>query len=538
MRNIFLLCLLIISYRNQILAKHLHYEKKPKLIVGIVVDQMRYDFLYRYYDRYTKNGFKKLLQHGTNCSSTHYNYAPTFTGPGHASIYTGTTPSIHGIIANNWWDKNTHQSVYCVADLQNKNIHDDKLSNGMSPRALLSTTMGDELRISNNFRSKVIGIALKDRAAILPAGHNANAAYWLDPQNGNFTSSSFYVEKLPTWVDSFNEKKHTEKYLSKSWETLYPISSYNNSINDNNKYEEPFAKDALPIFPYNLSALKKEHGYGLINNTPFGSSLTKEFAIETIRQESLGKDNYTDLLAISFSAPDYIGHQFGPTSVEIEDTYLRLDQDIADLLHYLNRHIKKKNYILFLTADHGAQYNSNFLIDHKIPAGLFSTKNIQEILQKFCISNYSIPLVDKIINQQVYWNEDSISRYRVDRKILNEEAIGFLRQLEGITDVFCTDHLSGTYATKISNGIYPKRSGDLILQFNPAWMDHGGTGTTHGSTYNYDTHIPLLWYGRGIKQKKISTPIDITDIAPTIQEHLNISLPNGCTGNPIQGIFK
>src|ERR1019366_6826882 len=376
------------------LSKENNLISKPKLIVGIIIDQMRYDYIFRYWNKFGNDGFKHLVNEGFFCKNTQFNYMPTYTGPGHAAIYTGTTPSVNGIIANEWYDKETGKDKYCVLDNTVTGVGTTNSEGNRSPANMLTTTISDELRISSNMKSKVIGIALKDRSAILPAGHTANAAYWYDGSNGGFISSTYYMNELPLWVNDFNKKESAKKYLSEPWNTLLPIDQYTESLPDDNKYETLANGESKPVFPHNLPELMaKNGGLNLIRNTPFGNSLTKDFAIETIVNENLGKSNTTDFLAISFSSPDYIGHTYGPNSVEQEDDYLRLDNDLAELLKFIENYVGKNNALIFLTADHAAPEVPAYLNDLKIPSGYVNEKIMIDSLKKYLIKNYQDSLI-------------------------------------------------------------------------------------------------------------------------------------------------
>ncbi|HSQ44280.1 MAG TPA: alkaline phosphatase family protein, partial [Ginsengibacter sp.] len=324
----------------------------PKLIVGLVIDQMRWDYLYRYYNLYSENGFKRLINNGFSCENTFIPYVPTYTAPGHTCIYTGSVPAIHGIVANDWYDKTAGKNMYCTDDSIVSTVGTNSLEGKMSPRNLWVTTLGDELRLSNNFSSKVIGIAIKDRASILPAGHTANAAYWFDASVGKWITSSYYEKELPAWVIKENEKNLPDDYMSKDWNTLLPISRYTLSTGDDEDYEGNLPGEKTPAFPHKLSQITKGK-YEVFKYTPFASSYTFDMAKQAVKNEGLGKGNFADMLAISISSTDYMGHTFGPNSIEAEDSYLRLDRDIADFLRYLDAQLGKGNYLLFLTADHG-----------------------------------------------------------------------------------------------------------------------------------------------------------------------------------------
>ncbi|MGY0427144.1 MAG: alkaline phosphatase family protein, partial [Polaribacter sp.] len=329
---------------------------KPKLVVGIVIDQMRYDYLIRYAERYGEGGFKRILKDGFSLQNAEFNYIPTYTAVGHTSIYTGTTPSYHGIISNNWYDKFLKKTIYCVDDNNYKTVGNNGNAGRKSPKRMYTTTVSDELHLAQNMRGKVIGISLKDRAAILPVGHTANAAYWYDGGNNNqWITSSYYMKKLPNWVKKFNKNNKTDAYLNSSWNTLYDIKTYTHSIADDNEFEKTLVGQEKPTFPKNLKKLRAKNGnFDLIKAIPFGNSITEDFAEAAIRGEHLGKSDSVDFLSISFSSTDYVGHRYGLAAVETEDTYLRLDKDLADFFSFLDKKVGKGNYTLFLTEDHGA----------------------------------------------------------------------------------------------------------------------------------------------------------------------------------------
>ena len=367
---------LLITCSSLFAQKQISSLPRPKLVVGIVVDQMRWDYLYRYYDRYQQNGFKRLLNEGFTCENTYIDYIPTVTAIGHSTTYTGSVPSIHGITGNEFIIEATGKTMYCTEDSTVSTVGSASNAGKMSPRNLLTTTITDELKLATNFRSKVIGIALKDRGSILPAGHTANAAYWFDGPTGNWITSTYYMNELPAWVKRFNDQKLPEKYLKQDWNTLYDIKTYVQSSTDNNPYEGKFSGSSTSTFPVKTSTLFTDKNYDILRTTPFGNTFTLDMAKAAIDNEQLGKDDITDFLALSFSSPDYIGHKFGINAIEVEDTYLRLDRDLANLLSYLDTKVGKGAYTVFLTADHGAAHNPNFLIDNKIPAGYFPSGQV------------------------------------------------------------------------------------------------------------------------------------------------------------------
>jgi len=514
---------------------------RPKLVVGVVVDQMRWDFLYRYYDRYAETGgFKRLLNQGFSCENTFIPYAPTVTGPGHASIYTGSVPGINGITGNLWWDNQLNKSVYCTEDTTVKTVSVSASTAGLqSPRNLLVTTISDELRLATNFRSKVIGVAIKDRGGILTAGHSANAAYWYDPKIGEWITSTYYMNELPLWVKNLNAKKLVDKYYQQGWNTLYPIATYLQSSADDKIYEgKPLGKS----FPYDLKQFTGKN-YNIISVTPYGNSFTIDMAKAALEAESLGADNQTDLLAISFSSPDYIGHTFGPNSVEQEDNFLRLDKDLGEFLDFLDAKIGKGQYLFFLSADHGVAHVPQFLEEHKIPAGKVELASLQETMntqlkQKFGADN----LIVSMYNYQVHLNHGIIDNQKLDNTAIRKWVIDHLSKQPFISHAFEIDKLSETtinakIKTMLANGYYPKRSGDIQYIFLPQYIEsYGNTGTTHGLWNPYDAHIPLLFYGWNIKKGKTNREIYMTDIAPTLAALLHIQVPNGSVGRVIEEI--
>ena len=519
--------------------------QRPKLIIGIVVDQMRWDFLYRYYDRYQAGGgFKQLLNQGFSCENTFVPYTPTITACGHTCIYTGSVPAINGITGNDWWDYKLSQLVYCTSDSTARTIGSNTDAGQMSPHNLLVTTIGDELRLATNFRSKVIGIALKDRAAILPAGHSANGAYWYDDKTGDWITSSYYMSDLPKWLKDLNTKKLTDLYYAKEWNTLYPLDTYVQSTADDEPYEyKPFGANTRG-FPYNLSQFIGKN-YGLLPVTPYGNMVTFEVAKAAILGEQLGGGNFTDLLAISLSTPDYIGHTFGPNSVEAEDVYLRLDKDLGEFIGFLDKQIGKGNYLVFLSADHGANQIPAFLKEHKIPAGSVASSTISDQLNSYLKDKFKKDkLVIDIMNYQVYLDRNLMNESHINKADVYREAISFLLNQPGISKAVPLDALSETTLNSelknaMANGDYPSRSGDIQLVYLPQWIDgFENRGTTHGVWNPYDSHIPLVWFGWNIQAGKTNRQVYMTDIAPTIAAMLHIQMPSGSIGHVIGETIK
>ena len=518
--------------------------QKPKLIVGIVVDQMRYDYVYKYWNKFGEGGFKKMIREGSFCRNVHFNYVPTYTGPGHASIYTGTTPSEHGIVANEWYNRFTASNLYCAYDSTVNGVGSSTEEGKMSPRNMLVSTVSDEIHLAQMSKSKVIGISLKDRGAIMPAGHTANAAYWMDGA-GNFISSTYYMKSLPAWVNAFNQKKEVDKYLSKNWQTVLPISEYTESIADNNPYEGKYKGEAQPVFPHKLPELKTENGNGLIKATPFGNTILKDFAISAIKGEQLGVSNLTDVLTVSFSSTDYIGHQFGTDAVELEDAYIRLDNDLSELLKYLEENLGKENVLLFLTADHGVVAVPQFFKDQRIPAGNIDGKLFYDSAYEYMVKKYGEGnWILSIVNDQVYLNTQLIAKKNMELEKVENELSEFLISLPNVKNSITAHQLkfidnSNALFKMCNNGYHPKRSGNVFIFWNPGYLlSSSKTGTSHGSSYTYDTHVPLIFWGNGIKSNTIDTHYSITSIAPTISYLLGIEKPNACFSDPIVEVVK
>jgi len=520
---------------------------RPKLVVGIVVDQMRWDYLYRYYDRYGDDGFKRMINQGFSADNTNIDYVPTVTAIGHTTIYTGSVPSIHGIAGNDFIINATGESMYCTEDSTVSTVGSTSNAGEMSPRNLLASTITDELKLATNFRSKVIGVAIKDRGSILPAGHAADAAYWFDGETGNFITSTYYMDKLPTWVDGFNKQKLAEKYLNQGWETLYPISSYVQSSADDNRYEGKFSGTEKPVFPVNTAELYKTSGAGAIRTSPYGNTLSFDMAKAAVENEKLGQGIVTDFLALSLSSTDYVGHQFGPNAIEVEDTYLRLDQELASFFKYLDQRVGAGEYTVFLSADHGGAHNVSFLKDNNIPAGAWGTGKILTELNSMLQAKFGEEkLILSLSNYQGHLNYKVIEEKSLDIEAIKLAAIDFLRRQEGVTYVVDMDKVQSASIPKvirerIINGYNYDRSGNIQIILDPAWYSSGSanpTGTSHSAWNPYDAHIPLLFMGWGVNPGKTNRPTNMTDIAATIAAILKIQQPNGSIGIPILEAIK
>jgi predicted AlkP superfamily pyrophosphatase or phosphodiesterase len=517
---------------------------RPKLVVGIVVDQMRWDYLYRYYNRYSEGGFKRLLNEGFSCENTYINYLPSYTAVGHTCIYTGSVPSISGIAGNDWVDQLTGARIYCTDDSTVQSVGVDASSDGkMSPRNLLISTITDELRVATNYQSRVIGVSLKDRAAILPAGHTANAAFWMDDASGSFISSTYYMTRLPEAVENFNRNKNIAQFISTEWNTLYPINTYLESDSDYKSYEGKLPGETAPVFPHNIKAAYANN-HSSFRSTPFGNSLTLDFAKTVLNAYQMGRGPTTDFLTINCASTDYVGHLFGPSSIEVEDTYLRLDLDLASFLAELDVKIGKGQYLVFLTADHGAAYAVGYEHENRMPADFYITSNILTSLDQLIQKNYGISkAIRSGENYQISFDLGKIAAANADFDGIKKLAVDYLKMQPGVSYAVDIDKVQISpipepIKTMIINGYNFKRSGQVQVIFEPGWLDSWAhTGTTHGAWNPYDTHIPLIFMGWDIQPGATAKLVHMTDIAPTLATLLHIQAPNGSIGTPISDLL-
>jgi predicted AlkP superfamily pyrophosphatase or phosphodiesterase len=519
--------------------------QRPKLVVGIVIDQMRWDYLYRFNNVFAPTGgFKRMMGEGFTSNNTLIPYAPTVTACGHTCVYTGSVPAIHGITGNAWWDNQLMRTVYCSEDKTVSTVGSTTDAGQMSPKNMLTTTVCDELRLATNFKSKVIGVAIKDRGSILPAGHSANAAYWYDSRTGNFITSSYYMKELPTWVNQFNQRKLVDSFYQIGWNTVLNKSLYADYATEDIKTYEatPFGKD-MNSFPYDLSKFKGKD-YGKIATTPYGNSLTVEMAKAAITNEKLGKGESTDFLAVSFSSPDYIGHSFGPNSWEMVDDYVRLDAELGKLLSFLDASVGKNQYTVFLTADHAVAHVPAFMKEHKLPGGLFDDNTTRKELNDQIKEKFGVTFaIESFFNYQVTLNHAKIDSAKADIDAIKKLIIAGLLKKEAVANAVETSKilestLNKTQREMFANGYFPNRCGDIQIILKPGFIEGASTGTTHGLWAPYDAHIPLLFYGWGIKKGNSTKENYMTDIAPTIAALLHIQMPSGSVGKVIDEALK
>jgi predicted AlkP superfamily pyrophosphatase or phosphodiesterase len=543
--NLFLLSgILAVSFQSIIAqGEKLIPPDKPKLIVNIVVSQFRHDYISRYWDKFEDNGLKKLVNRGTYCKNTSYNYNINDNGVGAATIVTGTNPSNHGIVGSSWYNDLKGEIISSIHD-ENASSVGGPFNNGLySPKQLFCTSFTDELNLSNNFKSKIIGVSLEPTPAILSASHTATAAYWFDYENGNFVTSSYYMDSLPAWVMQFNEKQLPETYLEKTWNPLLPIEQYTESLADENPYEEGLKGQI--VFPYEMKKMakiyRKKDKYQILNSVPFGNDLVKDFAIQTIANEGLGSDNYTDVLFVNFSALEQIGNLYGPLSIEVEDAVLRLDHEIAHFLSFLESSVGIKNTLVLFTAEHGLSYRPEYLSAHKIPSGYFNSTSAISLLSSYLNNLYGKgDWIKHYQAQQIYLNRSLIESAELNLGEVQESVANLMLQFHGVQNTLTSTALTNTSYSqgvfkKIQNGYNQKRSGDVIIHLTDGFVEKQGKDII---SIGNDTRVPLIWYGWKIGKKDIIKPVDLIDIAPTMSVLLEISYPNSSSGVPIEGVIQ
>ncbi len=512
---------------------------KTRLVLGIVIDQFRYDYLTRFEDLFVEGGFRRLLDGGAVFTNAHYTYSPTVTAAGHATFMSGSMPSMHGIIGNEWYDRATGSQVTSVSDSTVKLLGRDggggDGGTASSPKRLIGSSIGDQLRLHTNGQSKVIGISLKDRSAILPAGKHPTGAYWFDSKSGAFVSSTYYFNDLPAWVKQFYRETTTEKYFGLKWEKLLPESAYARSVPDAAPFEKsPYGN----TFPYTINGGETKPGakfYSQFTQTPFANDYTAAFAKAAIENERLGQDDFPDLLTISFSANDSVGHTYGPYSQEVEDITLRTDRVLADLFSYIDQRIGLKNTLIVFTADHGVapipEQMTEFGLGGRYKSGAI-TAAIQKALEdKFGADKW----IQAYVNGNIYFDYGVIERHKTPLEEVERVASEAAKKIEGVSECFTrTAILSGRVpltpvALRVVRGFNRERSGDLVIVAQPFYLS-GQSGTSHGTPYSYDTHVPVILFGGGIIAGSYASDCSPSDIAPTISTLLKIEPPSHASG--------
>ena len=522
---------------------------KPKLVIGIVVEELNYNQLEKFHDKLSENGIKKLINEGTYFKNASYEYLLTQSAPGHATIATGAEPSFHGITSDNWYTPLKNELINCTKDVSVNSVGGSFESGLHSPVNLLVSTFSDELAIATNKKAKVFGVGLKESSAIFSAGHTANAAYWFDNTTGTWMSSSYYISALPDWVNDFNAMKFSDTYLNSTWNLLRPAKDYADCLPDSNSFEIGF--NNINYFPYDLKKLRSKNtfssknDYSLLRETPFGNSLTTNFAIRLIQKERLGKDNVTDYLSICYSATDYIVHRFGPSSVEMGDAILRLDDDIKNLLTFLNDSIGKKNVLIYLTAAHGISEIPAVLEKNRIPSGYFQQNQALQLLRSYLNAIYGEgDWVKGYSERQIFLNRTLIEDARLSLDDVQKKVARFLVQFTGVEaaypySAFEANDFGNGNLKRIINNFSPQRSGDVIVILNPGWVEKvSDFVTNNNSPYEYDSHVPLIWYGWTVNRATVTRQVNITDIAATLSTLCKVPYPNACTGEPMFELFR
>ncbi len=502
------------------------YFIRPKLVIVIVIDQFRYDYLERFRPEFVEGGFNMLLNGGADFINCRYDDASTVTCAGHATLFTGAYPNMNGIIENEWYDPGLHRPVYCASDLETKLVGGEGA--GASPRNLMGSTIGDELRMASDFKSKVVAISLKDRSAVMPGGHTANAAYWYDAPQGHFVTSTYYMQQLPGWVKEFNQRSHAAAYCGKNWQ----------SLPDN------------PIAPRKmLKSFRAQSGercpdtrfLNWLDRTPYMTEIELQFAESAIQNEHLGAGPHTDLLAISISENDYIGHAFGPYSVQVADVTLRTDRYLASFFKDINRMVGLNNVWIALSADHGVAPNPDFIKAHHLGLGNLPAANIRDEVERELSQAFGqdqwIESADKFY---IYLNHQTLMRHHVSESEAQQVAARAAASVEGVRAAFTRAQLltgqlpDSSLARKASHSFNSLRGGDVFVIVDPfTVIGPAGIHTNHGTPWNYDAQVPLIFWGSAFNPGVYSIPSQPIDLASTLAAALHLTQPSGAQGKPL-----
>ncbi|MFA5818020.1 MAG: alkaline phosphatase family protein [Bacteroidales bacterium] len=522
---------------------------KPRLVIGIVVEQLKYDQLEKFRDRLGENGIKRLINEGTYFKNASFEYMLTQSAPGHATISTGTEPSFHGITSDNWYLPLRNELIYCTKDIEVNPVGGSFEAGLHSPVNLQASTFSDELEMATNKNAKVFGVGMKENSAIFSAGHAADGAYWFDNTTGTWMTSTYYIDALPVWVNDYNAMKFSESFLNSTWGLLRPSEDYADCLPDLNNFEAGF--NGVNYFPYNLKKMRSKgifnsrNDFSLLRETPFGNSFTTSFAIRLIENEKLGKDDVTDYLSICYSSTDNIGHRFGPSSVEMGDAILRLDDEIKNLLTYLNDSIGKKNILIYFTAAHGISEIPAVLESNRIPAGYFKQNQALQLLRSYLNAVYGEgDWVKGYSERQVFLNRTLIEDARLPLEEVQKKVARFLVQFTGVAaaypySAFEANDFGNGNLKRIINNFNPQRSGDVIVTLNPGWVEkEGDYVANHNSPYEYDSHVPLIWYGWTVNRSTVTRQVNMADIAATLSSLCKVPYPNACTGELLFELFR
>jgi hypothetical protein len=520
--------------------------EKPTLIVGIVVDGMKYDWIERYWKLFGEGGIKRLIKQGTNYTNASVPFLFADAGSSHATISTGAPPAIHGIVSETWFSRLRNEQVHCTSDFLAKSIGGNNENGKHSANQLRANTIGDEMILSSNYQSKVISVSFKPEPAILLEGHLPGASYWFDTNTGRWITSSQYANTLPEWVSNFNSRNSAGHYLTRDWELLLAENLYAGCPPDDNDLETGFFNQ-FKTFPYRSSRIRKEslgQNNEILGMMPFGNTLTTDFAITTLLEEGLGKDHNTDLLWVSYTAINQITKLFGPDSREVADALLRLDMEIQRLLYQVEETVGRDKALIFFTSTHGAAMDPDYSRALNLPGGFFRYRNAVTLLNSFLSAIYSDGnWVSNYVNHQLYLNETLIDQRKLSFTLVQDQAARFLTHFDGVAraipaDRMVTGSITNPWGVLVQNSYNPDRTGDILLILQPGWIEEENTDSDSRSPYSYDTHIPLIWYGWKITNKIIHHPVTLLDIAPTLSNMINISAPAGSTGTILHDLIK
>lgn len=522
---------------------------KPRLVIGIIVEQLRYDQLERMRDILPDNGIKRMVNEGTYFRNASYDYLLTQAAPGYATISSGTSPAMHGITSDTWFHPFTDQMIFCVQDPNSSPVGGSFETGLFSPANLLSSTFADELQMSSCGASKVYGIGIKEMGAILTAGHAADGSFWYDDRTGTWMSSTYYTKELPSWLKDLNALMMPLQYLNQTWSPLIDPSLYPGCQIDSSAQERGFNNQTW--FPYDLKALSSDgrlvnskRDYSLLRETPFADDFTTELALRLIENEQLGQDEDIDYLAITYSSSDYIGHRFGPSSVEASDALVRLDKNVSLLLDRIDKSLGKKNVLVYFISTHGVSEIPAVLEKSRIPSGYFRVNQSLQLLRSYLNAVYGQgDWVKGFFDNQIFLNRALIEDANIDLEDIQKKVARFMVQFSGIatavpSTAFEMSDFSGGLLLKMNNSYRPQRSGDIMITLNPGWVEKNDNVTGHNSPYEYDSHVPLIWYGWTASRASVTRSVNIRDIAVTLSVLCKVPLPNAANGDPLHELFR
>jgi hypothetical protein len=522
---------------------------KPKLVIGIIVEQLRYSQLESIWGILSDKGLKRMVSEGTYYRNVSLDYLSTQAGPGFATISTGASPSSHGITSDTWFHPFNDQMIFCVQDPGASAIGGSFETGLYSPANLLSSTFADELHMAACGGSRVYGIGIKEMGAIITAGHAADGAFWYDDRTGTWMSSNYYMQRLPPWLMDFNAMLLPGQYLNQPWQPVMNPSLYPGCQPDSSTFERGF--NGQTWFPYDLKALSTKgkflnttRDYSVLRETPFADAFTTELALRLIENEQMGQDDITDYLAITYSATDYIGHRFGPSSVEAADALVRLDRNIGLLLDRIDKSLGKRNVLVYFVSAHGVSEIPAVLEKSRVPSGYFKLNQSLQLLRSYLNAIYGQgDWVKGFFDNQIFLNRGLIEDAKISLEEIQKRVSRFMVQFSGIaaavpTSAFEMSNFSGGLLLKMNNNFSQQRSGDVMIALNPGWVEKNDNVTGHNSPYEYDSHVPLIWYGWTASRASVTRSVNTRDIAVTLSVLCRIPLPNAASGDPLHELFR